>query len=305
MIRTDQLGQSSTGRNLLRRSRFLIAAVLLFGVPNGALAAASPWVGDEHAASRLVTSVQATGSGSVIDAGLEIRMAPGWHAYWRTPGDAGLAPTIDWMGSTNLAQAVIAWPAPTRLSVEGLETFVYPDHALLPIAATLSDPGRPLALRGSVDYAACAEVCVPYHADLLLTLPAGFATPGDEAPLIAAARAKVPGGLIGARLTLLSAWAVPMGDKGALLNLELRSADAPLRQPDLFIEGLSRGQAGRPEMALTDNRRTVALAVQIWGSTASALAATSLTFTLTDGTERAAEFAAMPTLATTANAGTR
>src|SRR6266851_3973136 len=103
------------------------------------LAAATAWDGNEHARARLVTGVQATGSESRIDIGLEIQMAFGWHTYWRTPGDAGFAPMIDWKHSLNFAHATIAWPAPTRLSIEGLETYVYPDHVLLPIAVTLSD----------------------------------------------------------------------------------------------------------------------------------------------------------------------
>jgi hypothetical protein len=37
---------------------------------------------------------------------------PGWHAYWRSPGDAGIPPSIEWAGPTNLAHAEIAWPVP-------------------------------------------------------------------------------------------------------------------------------------------------------------------------------------------------
>ena len=92
------------GPALIRWTLGLAAALPLVGVPAQGLAAATGWVGDAHAASRLVTSVQATGSASVVDAGLEIRMAPGWHTYWRDPGDAGLSPTVDWKGSTNLAR---------------------------------------------------------------------------------------------------------------------------------------------------------------------------------------------------------
>ena len=174
-------------------------------------------------------------------------MASGWHTYWRTPGDAGFAPMIDWKHSLNFAHATIEWPAPTRLSIEGLETYVYPDHVLLPIAVTLSDPGHPLELRASVDYAACKEICVPYRANLYLELPSGLATPSDEASLIAAARTKVPSSLEAARIALLSLGAAPVGERNALLTIRLRSAGALFRQPDLFIEGLRHAQAGPPQ----------------------------------------------------------
>ncbi len=73
--------------------------------------------------------------GKTIEAGLEIRLAPGWHAYWRSPGDAGIPPSIDWAGSENLSRAEIAWPAPARYSLQGFETAGYRDHVVLPITA--------------------------------------------------------------------------------------------------------------------------------------------------------------------------
>jgi suppressor for copper-sensitivity B len=65
---------------------------LVFGWPAGGFAAATGWVGDNHATARLITATEATGSASAIEAGLEIRLAPGWHTYWRAPGDAGIPP---------------------------------------------------------------------------------------------------------------------------------------------------------------------------------------------------------------------
>jgi suppressor for copper-sensitivity B len=276
----------------------IFGGMVLVATPLAAArAAATEWVGDEHAATRLVTAVEATGSARTVDAGLEIRMAPGWHTYWRTPGDAGIPPTIDWSGSTNFARAETAWPAPTRLSSHGLESYIYPDHALLPIAIELAGPGGPLSLRASVDYAACAEVCIPYHADLSLALPTGLATPGAEAPLIAAARARVPGGLDWAGMALVAATVAPAGEGDAVVNVRLRSTGAPFGQPDLFIEGLDHGTIARPEIILRETGHTVELRMQVTGVSAAALTATPLKFTLTDGVNRTAEFTATPVLA--------
>ncbi len=125
------------------RRFWLSGAVILAGLAGLSIAvqaAATGWVGDEHAAARLISAADATGSGKTVEAGLEIRLAPGWHAYWRTPGDAGVPPSIDWSGSENLAQADIAWPAPARYSLQGFETAAYRDHVVLPITATLNNP---------------------------------------------------------------------------------------------------------------------------------------------------------------------
>lgn len=176
---------------------------------------------------------------------------------------------------------------------------------LLPIAVTLSDPGHPLELRASVDYAACKEICVPFHADLYLELPSGFATPSDEASLIAAARAKVPGSLEAASIELLELSAAPVGEKDALVTLRLRSAGALFRQPDLFIEGLPHGQAGPPRARISDDGRVVDLVVKISENATSALTTTPLSFTVTNGTDHAVTFVATPALAEKANGTTR
>jgi suppressor for copper-sensitivity B len=274
----------------------LVAAAIAFS--GAAEAAATDWVGDQHAEARLVTAVEATGSSRVIDAGLEIKVPPGWHTYWRTPGDAGIPTVIDWTGSTNLAHSQITWPAPTRLTLQGFENYVYLNHVVLPIAIELAKPGEALQLHAAADYASCAEVCIPYHAEFSLTLPAGLATPSAEAPLIAAARAQVPGDLAQAHLTLESVTAAPTAGDSAVITVRLRSTGAPFRATDLFVEGLPRGSAGRSlQVSVTDGARILVLAAPVSGIAASTLSQTPLTFTVTDGSGRAAEFMGTAVLA--------
>jgi suppressor for copper-sensitivity B len=135
-----------------------------------------------------------------VDVGLQLRLTPGWHTYWRSPGDAGIPPVVDWKGSRNVAGAEIAWPAPKRLpSLGGLETVGYEDGVVPPIVVRLAQPGAPLRLHAEVDYASCKDICILYHANLDLALPAGLARPGPEAPLLAETRALVPGDLSAAQ----------------------------------------------------------------------------------------------------------
>jgi len=280
------------------RFRFLAVGLvgLAFSLPGGpARAAAGPWDSHPHGAARLVTATEATGSGSRLDIGVQFKLTPGWHTYWRSPGDAGIAATIDWTGSENLGSATIAWPAPQRLpSLGGLETQGYVDGVVVPIAVTLAHPGEPLHLHAEVDYASCKEVCIPYHASLDLTLPAGLAKPGPEAPLIAAAEARVPGDLTAARLKLLGVVIGPDGDN-AVLSVRLASLATPMRAPDLFVEGIRNGSPGRPEVDLTDGGRQATLRVPIRYVAAKMLAGKSLHLTVVDGT-RSAESDVMPLL---------
>ena len=124
----------------LDRSAALLAALLLgFTVPDApARAAASKWSSNAHGATRLIAAVEATGSSAQLDVGLQLRLTPGWHTYWRTPGDAGISPTIDWQGSESLGGAAIAWPA-------GLEIL----WALV-LGFTLSDVVQAAVTRGEM-----------------------------------------------------------------------------------------------------------------------------------------------------------
>ncbi len=272
-----------------------LAAAILIMAAKAALAAATGWVGDDHSAARLITAVDALGADKTIWAGLEIRLAPGWHSYWRTPGDAGVPPSLDWSGSQNLARAEVDWPAPARYSLQGFETAGYIDHVVLPLHLSLSQPGRPLVLAAQVSWAACAQICVPYTAKFALTLPPGAATPSPQAGLIEAARARVPGALAAAGITLLGANVRADGDN-ATLNVVLRSRKAPFTAPDLFVEGLDQGSPGRPVAALSEGGHAAALDVPVRGIHAAAIAGKPLTLTLVDG-GRAAQFTARPGLA--------
>ena len=259
-----------------------------------AQAAASEWSSNAHGAARLIATVEATGSSTHLDVGLQLRLTPGWHTYWRTPGDAGIPPTIDSRGSENLERAAIAWPAPRRLPpAGGLETLGYEDGVVLPIAVTLKHPGAALHLHAEVDYASCKDICIPYHASLDLALPAGLATPVPEESLIAAARARVPGDLASAQLKLLGAVVEPVKESTAsFVPADERRDAVPRTRP------VRRGsRVGSPASAVTlsGDGDVATLRVPIRRVTADALSRTPLHLTFVDGT-RSAEVDVTPVL---------
>ena len=271
------------------------AISLAIFVPINAWAAATPWTGDARGSARLITAIEATGSSTRLDAALELRLAPGWHTYWRTPGDAGFPAAIDWSGSENLASADMSWPAPRRLTIEGLENIVYLDHVVLPIALTVANPGKPLRLRAEVDYASCEKVCIPYHASLDLMLPAGLAVPGPQALLIADAGARVPGSLSAAGLRLLSATVTGPDAATPSLAVALASDAGPLTAPDLFIEGMPQATPPKPAIFHRSGQRSTSLIVKLPAEIAQAALSQKLTFTVVDG-NRSAVFTATPKL---------
>ena len=87
--------------------------LLLFSVTalTGAVAAESPPVRTARMTATLVSDTDAVAAGVPMHLDLRLQMAPGWHTYWRNPGDAGVAPEL----TLNVAAGSIVWPAPERL----------------------------------------------------------------------------------------------------------------------------------------------------------------------------------------------
>ncbi len=277
----------------------LLLAALVGAAP--AAAAATDWVGNQHAAVRLITATDAVSGASPVEAGLEFRFAPGWHGYWRTPGDAGIAPVIDWSASPGLKIATIAWPAPTRLVVSNLQNSTYEGEVALPVALTFADPRGAVDIRVSVDYAACSNICVPYHADLSLTLPVGAAGPSAEAAAIAAARAAVPGTPAAAGIEVTREAFVGSGIQ-RMLVVALRSSTVPFDRPDLFVENAGDGIPPAPAVMLGPDGRTATLTVPLAEAPAADAASKELALTLVDG-RRSASFAGPPIPATSPDGG--
>lgn len=257
-------------------------------VSSAAHAAATEWVGDERAAVRIITAVDAAGDAGSLEAGIQFRFGSGWHGAWRSPGDAGFAPKMDWSGSEGIGTAEIAWPAPHRLSVNGLETFVYDDGVVLPLRVPRMGNG-PVRLHVDVRHATCGEICVPYRALLDLVLPQGPARPSEEAGLIATARLHVPGPPDAAGLEVTGIQLMG-GQAHTHLELTLTSRAISLLHPDLFIEGATRGGNARPEATVSGNGRQAILSVDL---PPDLDAGRPLSLTLVDGS-RSAEIAFTP-----------
>jgi suppressor for copper-sensitivity B len=282
---------SVTARSLC--ALLVTAALLMMPKALSAQEAASAWFTTEQGRVRLIAAEPSVGAGDAVWLGLQFELAPHWKIYWRSPGDAGYPPHLDWSGSENLAEATVDWPAPERFSVLGFETAGYENAVVLPITARLATPGAPLRVRAALQYLTCEIVCIPYETTLAFDLPAPPAPAGATGfgALIARFRSKVPddGGASGLHLegADLETGAKPV------LALAL-SADPPLAHPDAFVEGPDGVSFSAPVLVVDDPRHPM-LRLRAFG-TASDLAELpkrNLVVTVVDGT-RAMEAATVP-----------
>ena len=250
--------------------------------------AASAWARTDQSAVRLIAATQGVGDGRTLQLGLHFRLKKNWKIYWRSPGDAGYPPRLDWSGSDNLARARLSWPAPQRFSVLGFETLGYTDEVVLPITAQVDRPGAAFTGRLSVDYLACAEICIPYEAAFTLDLPGGPAAPSAFAHLINRFAVRVPGD--GAAHGVAIAEAAASG-KGLRVRV---TATMPLARPDMVVEGSEELAFGAPRVRLEDGGLGAVLEIPVFGledleggRLEKGLAGSRVTLTLLDGARSA------------------
>ncbi len=229
---------------------------------------------------RLISAVTATGDLAHLPLGISITLKPGWKTYWRTPGDAGFAPSIDIAGSTNVAALDIAYPAPHRFELFGLQTFGYGEEVVLPLSVTPQQKGAPVSLRAKLRYLVCAQVCIPYEHQLALDLPTGAAELSAEAPLISRFQAQVPDEGARARFSLID-----LAITGEMLNVTIRSDGAPFVKPDAIVEAPSGLYFGKPMVELLGDGYEAKLSLPIERDDGGPdPETTALTLTVFDGT---------------------
>ena len=263
----------------------LLSGLMLAGE---SLAAASTWWQTEHGKVRLIASSSAAGHADEILFGLHFRMQPGWKIYWRSPGDAGYPPSLDWVDSKNVENAHLLWPAPQRFSVLGLQTMGYTDEVVLPVVVAPFEIGKPIRLAGQLRYLTCEKICIPYEANLALDLPAGPETSSLQSGIIKRFFQRVPGTNEHSGLQIIR---VTVEGSSPTQTLRLSVvADTPLASPDVFVEGPSGMEFGVPEIRLSADHRSAQIRILV--STAKGkptdLAGKIIGLTLVDG-ERALE----------------
>jgi suppressor for copper-sensitivity B len=269
---------------------FVLALLAVFPAKTRAEIASSDTVETDHTTVRLIAASEGVGEATSLMFGLHFTLKPGWKVYWRSPGDAGYPPSIDWAGSQNLGQPDMQWPAPHRFSVLGLETLGYKNEVVYPIAISPATPGQPVNAIANVDYLTCNDICVPYQTKLTLNLPSGPARPSEFAHLINRFAVQVPGDGAAHGLSLDTLEVLGKG-KNTLLRVTA-SAKTPFAEPDAFFEGPDVLAFDRPRIELKNNAMKAVLTAKIYGvedlENPGDLLGRELKVTLSDG-ERFAE----------------
>jgi thiol:disulfide interchange protein DsbD len=148
-----------------------------------------------HTQVGLILAADTARPGDIVLAGVDLKMDPGWHTYWKNPGAAGYATKIEWQLPPSVTAGEIQWPLPEKLPPADVTTYGYDNEVILLVPLKLASdlkPG-PLDLKAKVSWLECKEACVPGSGSVEATLNIGDETKDSaSAALIRSWQNKVP-----------------------------------------------------------------------------------------------------------------
>jgi thiol:disulfide interchange protein len=122
----------------------------------------------------LVAETASVAPAATLWVDVHFAIKPGWHIYWRNPGDSGLPTAIEWRLPPGFSAGSILWPVPERFVQGGIGNYGYAGSAdlLVPITAAKDlTSGSTAQLAGEASWLVCADICIPGNAMLSLSLP--------------------------------------------------------------------------------------------------------------------------------------
>jgi thiol:disulfide interchange protein DsbD len=137
-------------------------------VPDRARAEGAFDHGNPRVVARLLVALDDTSKSHSLRLGVLFELDPGWHLYWRDPGESGLATELRFDVPGAVVEPV-AWPAPSAFTEsEGLfTTYGYEGRVLLATRAVFgADEASGRIARVHADLLVCEVECIPASLEL-------------------------------------------------------------------------------------------------------------------------------------------
>jgi len=162
-------------------------ALELFAPPDPCYAASS--VTADHVTISISLEAAAA-PGKTVWAAITQAIAPGWHTYWRNPGDSGLATTVSWEMPSGVIAGETLWPVPEQFLTDAIVNFGYKDRATLivPLTVMRGASVHGATARANLFLLECEHICIPEAVSVDLDLSKRSGPPA----LFASARALLP-----------------------------------------------------------------------------------------------------------------
>ncbi len=173
----------------------IVLAILLVSL--GACQSDTPKPAETHpVTAELLADTTGVQPGKTFTVGVQMKMKPEWHVYWKNPGDSGFPVQIAMKGPDGFTFGETHWPVPIEFDQPGeIVGYGYTDTVVFPISVTAPKtlaPGATVKLTADVRWLCCKDVCIPGKASLDVTLPVADAPSAANAALFATWRERLP-----------------------------------------------------------------------------------------------------------------
>ncbi|HIF9195054.1 TPA: protein-disulfide reductase DsbD family protein [Photobacterium damselae] len=186
-------------------------------------------------AVRLMLTGEKNEANKTVEGLLEVKLDKDWKTYWRSPGEGGTAPSINWELSSNLNSVDWHWPLPKRYEFLGVETLGYKHDVIFPMTFHLDDMNKPVFLSGKLTMSSCTSICVLTDYELSLDFnPEKLIPSVDAMVLYNKGNSLVPKPSTAVELTQVSY------DEAKKIVSIVATNKAGWTNPDVFVDGQSK-----------------------------------------------------------------
>lgn len=174
------------------------ARLFIFTLFIGAFSLTAEAAAEEPMVVQLVQEEESVQPGRSFWVALQMSFDNDSHAYWKNPGDAGFAPSVDWTLPEGFKVDDVVWPSPQKLTHEGSVSFGYTGELTLlakltPVKQVSTDT---ITLQADVQWLICSgDTCLPGNSTATISLPISTTAPkvaSHAKDLFAKARALHP-----------------------------------------------------------------------------------------------------------------
>ncbi|KOO13871.1 cytochrome C biogenesis protein [Vibrio xuii] len=174
--------------SLLRAAQrmLLLMSALLFSVASFAQTETGWLTNPNHppVKTRFVLTGQMNPADKTVEGFLEVDLSGDWKTYWRSPGEGGIAPSINWDKSTNLNNVDWHWPHPEHYSLLGINTLGYKGDVVIPMTLHVDDFNQPVFIDAKLTLSSCTTICVLTDYPLSLSFTPNELTVSEQAMYI-------------------------------------------------------------------------------------------------------------------------
>ncbi|WP_305462279.1 protein-disulfide reductase DsbD family protein [Photobacterium leiognathi] len=215
---------------------------------------------------RLVLTGEKDLTNHTVQGLLEVKLDKDWKTYWRSPGEGGVAPSVNWDMSSNVESVDWQWPMPKRYEFLGVETLGYKHDVIFPLSIHVKDMNKPVFLAGKLTMSSCTSICVLTDYELALDFnPTKLTTSTDAMFLYNKGYSHVPKSSPAVTLDKVSY------DQNKKIVTVVATNKAGWTKPDVLIDGHSKAVKDSsflaPKVTIKDQTLYAAVPVTSWFGT--------------------------------------